>query len=159
MTRSQLFDRPAEIIEYWQSQLGIVLSTAEREVIERALTALSEQLQPLQQLAVDSTIVDRELKRWAAAMQDPEIYPGSMIAHKLAWELPRQGNRTRLRSDLVDIEHVSYLPYVDVATCDGAVINMIRQHTARNSGPRKFRILRSGHVADVIKEIRNLGSR
>jgi hypothetical protein len=154
MIRGWLSDDPQVIVEYWQAKSNLELSPKERDRILTAMRAMAELLEPVRKLQADQDTVDFQLRRWASAFGDAKGFPGSMLSHGVAWELSRDRKRKRLRSDHVDVDHVAHIPYVDIATCDRAVIHMMRPYLAKIHARRGARVIRSGHIQDVIVELR-----
>jgi hypothetical protein len=154
MIRSGNYDEVPLLIDFMQQEMNFELTSYERDRIENAMRAAVVVIRQSGAADVDEETRERVLRTWAAAQKDGALYPGALLAQGVAWEIPRQRNRKRKRSDHVDIAHVSHIPYVDIATCDGEMIHLMRTYLAKVTGPRSPRILRSGSIPEVVKAVR-----
>jgi hypothetical protein len=82
--------------------------------------------------------------------------PGQSLATRLTGGFVRNVGRRPQRSDVVDMAHVSHLPYVDVATCDRAAFAVINQHLRRVNCPRQVKLFRNGLWSEVLEAVEGL---
>jgi hypothetical protein len=94
-------------------------------------------------------------ERWTAIA--PRVAPGTYLASQL--RALRRGNLTReiKDSDGADLEHVTFLPYVDLATSDADNVARLSKHLQVARMRPGFALFPNGRVDDVLAAIGRLG--
>ena len=85
-----------------------------------------------------------------------EHSPGMFLARRLTGCWQRNVARKPRRSDSVDWMHVSYFPYVDIATCDASAFSYLVPHIDTVQGVRRPIILRNGDLTSLVEAITSL---
>ena len=91
--------------------------------------------------------------------EDPDLHnvaPGLFLQRALRNAKRRNIDRNSKRSDLVDLHHVQFLPYVDVFTTDReneAILRPLVPKVIRSRASHLLRVGRLDAVADAIEEL------
>jgi hypothetical protein len=104
---------------------------------------------------LDLDFMTEQLKLWA----DPNLHeraPGLAAQRVLRNGKRRNLDRNSQRSDMVDLHHAQYLPYVDIFTADRQNAALLRPHLdllRRHRASRLIRVGRLMEVSDTIAEL------
>jgi hypothetical protein len=146
-----------QLLAFWEEHQGRVES-------DEALAAVMSQLQPIAEMlerlrSTPGFDVDA-MKAKLGESEDRSLSvrrPGVYLERALRGARQRNLDRNSKRSDLVDLHHVQYLPYVDVFTTDkenvAALSPLLANATLRRSG----KLLRNRNLARVTEELVRLG--
>lgn len=89
----------------------------------------------------------------------PLVAPGSYLGHALPFRRVHDRKAVPLDSDLIDDLHITFLPYVDVATVDAATFQRIdstRKIVERAGGLRRGAVMvRNSERAELLRAIRS----
>jgi hypothetical protein len=85
--------------------------------------------------------------------------PGRWLSTMLAANRYRNIGRTPSRSDSIDLMHCTFVPYVDIFTCDRQAFAALTPHLGSVKGTRAPRVFRNGQLGDVIRYIKSLATR
>jgi len=87
----------------------------------------------------------------------PDLAPGIALSNVVSYARHRDLTRNPDRTDSVDLEHCTYLPYVDVATCDNNVFGAVAKHlSSTRSAIRRVKLFRNGEIAELIRCLEQL---
>lgn len=109
-------------------------------------------------LAKESGFNMTEVVLPAAFDADPASWPGQHLSARIARTRRRDWRRRPRRSDWTDIDHALHFPYVDVATCDANVGDVVVPMLRKMKCPRKPAIVRNGRLEKVVLAVYALGS-
>lgn len=88
----------------------------------------------------------------------PVVAPGSYLGYALPFHRVHDRKATPLESDLIDDMHITFLPYVDVATVDAATFQRIdstRKIVERVGGLRRGAVMvRNGARDELLRAVR-----
>ncbi len=146
-----------ELLSFWEKKTGAPLAANVR-------AAIGSQLEPmaamLKQLKVDFPELDGDdLMARVQGNEDPNLNkhaPGKFVQRALRNAKRTNITRNSKPSDLVDLAHVQYLPYVDFMTTDRENVSILKPLAAKVRQTRASRLLRVGRlrlVAEAIEEI------
>ena len=145
------------ITAFWEAELGVTLKPHERAWVVTQLEAASAVVGSVGGAAAEADIDFMDiLRKMAAAGSTPAVYPGQWLAMRVGGERRRNPTRAPLRSDMVDIDHVTHFPYVDVATCDATTYHAVNLSIRSLNGPRTPALVRTGRLDQVVELVRRL---
>lgn len=149
----------ATIFEIHKREHGFDVEAWEQEAILAEIEPMAKFLasvQDMPDLPEDWRLLALLHLKAGANTRFETLAPGQYLSTRLNGGFVQNVGRRPLKSDVVDIAHVSHLPYVDVATCDRAAFAMINQHLSRVSCPRQVKLFRNGSWSEVLEAVEGL---
>jgi hypothetical protein len=163
ITRGQNATTVDEAIAFWEAR-GLQIDPTARDVVRAQLESYGEMLRQLRaqfpELQNDATVT-ASLRNALRAALDPDMHeraPG-LYAQALLRKRKRANlDRNSRRSDMVDLMHVQFLPYVDVFTTDRENESILRPELPRIRKERASVLLRTRQLEAIADEIERLAS-
>jgi hypothetical protein len=144
-----------DTIDFWEEDLSHKLSAETRSQVRAHLVPVLILAAAIVRAKVDPDQLLREMTvGWDTNAW--ERSPGRYLTAQLASCRIRNFGRAPQVGDHLDGLHVSYIPYVDVATCDRQTFGCISSHLDKISVPRKAKLIRNGKLSEVIDAIEAL---
>ncbi len=155
----RLGDDVEVIVAHWERELG-PMNAVDRTTVMIQLRKVRELLRS-ESKTTNADMRTTKISDMTAVLQalsavgdDPLSYPGRRIGMVVATAKQRDLARRLQRSDLLDIEHASHFPYVDVATCEAGIYQAITTSVANVGGPRSAALAPTGQLPRVIELLR-----
>jgi hypothetical protein len=144
------------IIDRCASLLDAHVSDADRALIKETVRPMLDMLRHLAPLMAEGAIDRIEVTRQIGV--GPGDSPGRWLAQKLVSNRLRNVGRNPQRSDVVDLFHATYYPYMDVATCDRQAHDALLPFLDEVRGSRASRgqLVRNGQLATVVECLEQL---
>jgi hypothetical protein len=143
------------IFEGHRRHCGVKVGDREREAILAELAPLVTFLELVQELP---NLPDdwRTLALLRVKLSHEDYAPGARLSSQLHRGFVQNIRRRPLRSDVVDLIHVAYFPYVDVATCDRAAFPLVSRRLSGLKCPRSVKLFRNGQLLEVLRAVEGL---
>lgn len=124
--------------------------------VESLLPILDQALQALPDDLDDDEIMARAMDNHTPELghAQPAHYLQRVLADEKRKDL--QPTRKRKPSDMLDIQHAQFLPYVDVFTADKETINGLSRHENKIRKIRAARLVQVRKLGEVVASIREL---
>jgi hypothetical protein len=122
---------------------GLVKRIAPAEAAITALAPVFARLSPMDRLEL-----------WPKLKAEPNTSPGTWLSQQLAANRFKNTTRNPLLSDAIDLEHCTFIPYVDIATCDAQTHAAIERRVAHARGVRTPVLFRNSRLDDVLAHVR-----
>lgn len=148
----------AAAVDWCAQAIACTLTASERAGLIEKVAPAEAALETMSQFFTMITPEER-LNLWPLIKADPEVAPGTCLSKTLAGNRLRNVGRDPERSDSIDLEHCSYIPYVDIATCDRQAYAAIAPRLLDVKGTRTPTLFRNGQLEAVLTHIRKLPTR
>jgi hypothetical protein len=146
-----------EALAFWEREKGLKLDPETREAIRLQLEPLATMLMAVR--AMWPELDDEALVQQVKLGADPNLHeraPGRYAQTVLRNAKRRNLDRNSRASDMVDLHHAQFLPYVDVFTTDRENESILRRHLPQIRKRRASILVRVGRldaVADAIERV------
>ena len=144
-----------DLLRFWEERNGRAESPETRDAIIGQLQPIAEMLKQLRVTFPD--LDGDDLIKMVRDNEDPRLAlerPGIFFQRALRNGRRQNVTRNSKRSDLVDLQHVQFLPYVDVLTTDRENVAVLVRALPQARCGRSAKLMRNGDLNGVIMELR-----